>query len=92
MPDRQHLALFRTRHRERGDLRASTTIHSSQQLVDDLLGNPLVVKVRARYVPPSHCTVQSDQPRDTVPAEVSRPKVARVVCGPRVLCSSAVRS
>jgi hypothetical protein len=69
----------------RGDLSASAAIHSSQQLVDDLFGNPLVVKVRARHVPPSHRTVQSDQPRDTVPPEVSRPKVARVVCGPRVL-------
>jgi hypothetical protein len=88
----QLLAFFRTRHRERRDLRASTAIHSGQQLVDDLFGNPLVVKVRARYVPPSHCTVQSDQTRDTVPPEVPRPKLARVMCGPRVLCSSAVRS
>jgi hypothetical protein len=73
-------------------LNASAAIHSGQQPVDDLFGNPLVIKVRARDVPPSHCTVQSDQPRDTVSPEVPRPKLARVVCGPRVVCSSAVRS
>ena len=73
-------------------LNASAAIHAGQQLVDDLFGNPLVVKVGARHVPPSHRTVQSDQPRDTVPPEIPLPKVARVLCGPRVVCSFAVRS
>jgi hypothetical protein len=73
-------------------LNPSPAIHSGQQLVDDLFGNPLVVKVGARHVPPSHRTVQSDQPRDTVPPEIPRPKIARVLCRPRVVCSSAVRS
>ena len=71
---------------------SSPSVNSGKQLVNDLLCNPLIVKVRARHIPPSHCTVQSDQPRYTVPPEIPRPKVARVVRGPRVLCSSAVRS
>jgi len=73
-------------------LNPSAAIHAGEQLIDDLFGDPLVVKVRARHVPPSHRTVQSDQPRDTVPPKIPRPKVAGVVRGPRAVCSSAVRS
>jgi len=69
-----------------------TAVDSSKQFVDDFCCDPLIVKVWAGYVPPSHGTVQSDQPRDTVPPKVPRPKIARVVRGPRVVCSSAVRS
>jgi hypothetical protein len=70
----------------------STAVDSSEKLVDDLGCDPFVVKVRARYIPPSHGTVQSDQPRDTIPPKITRPEVARVVHRPRVVCSSAVRS
>ena len=69
-----------------------TSIDPSEQLVDDLLGDALVIKIRAGHIPPSHGTVESDQPRDTVPPKITRPKVARVVDRPRVVCSSAVRS
>ena len=78
-----------------GAIKQSTTspaVDSGEQLVDDLGCDPLVVKVRARYIPPSHGTVQSDQSRDTVPPKITRPEVARVVHCPRVVCSSAVRS
>mgnify|MGYP003288286167 CR=1 FL=1 len=54
--------------------------------------NAFVVEVRAGDIPPSHGTVESDQPRDTIPPEITRQEVARVVRGPRVVCSSAVRS
>ena len=53
---------------------------------------PFVVEVRAGYIPPSHGTVESDQPRDTIPPKITRQEIARVVRGPRVVCSSAVRS
>jgi len=67
-------------------------IDSRKKLVDDLRRDALVVEIRAGYVPPSHRTVQSDQPRDTITPEIMRPKVARVLHRPRVVCSSAVRS
>jgi hypothetical protein len=70
----------------------ATSIDPSEQLVDDFRRDPFVVGVRAGYVPPSHGTVESDQPRDTIPPKIPRPEVARVVHGPRVVCSSAVRS
>ena len=53
-----------------------TAVYSGQQFVDDLCCDLLVVKVWARYIPPPHGTVESDQPRDTVPPKVARPKVA----------------
>jgi hypothetical protein len=71
---------------------AAPSVDSGEQLIDDLGCNALVVKVRAGDIPPSHGTVESDEPRDTVPPKIPRPKVARVVHGPRVVCSSAVRS
>jgi hypothetical protein len=70
----------------------SSAIDPGQQFVDDLRGDSLVVKVRTGDIPPTHGTVQSDQPRDTIPPKIPRPKVARVVRSPRVVCSSAVRS
>lgn len=82
-------------HNERQRAEQSATspaVDSGEQLVDDLGCDPLVVEVRARYIPPSHGTVQSDQSRDTIPPKITRPEVARVVHCPRVVCSSAVRS
>jgi hypothetical protein len=70
----------------------SPPIDTGEQLIDDLSCNALVVKVRAGDIPPSHGTVESDQSRNTVPPKIPRPEVARVVRGPRVVCSSAVRS
>jgi hypothetical protein len=81
--DRLVVALWSTR---------PTSIDPSEQLVDHLRRDALVIKVRAGHIPPSHGTVESDQPRDTVPPKITRPKVARVVHRPRVVCSSAVRS
>jgi hypothetical protein len=57
-------------------LSTPTAVDSGQQFVDDLCCDLLVVKVWARYIPPPHGTVESDQPRDAVPPKVARPKVA----------------
>jgi hypothetical protein len=67
------------------------TVDPGQQLVDQFLGNLLVVKAGTRHVPRSHGTVKGHQSRDSVPPEVSRPKLARFMRDCRVLCSPAVR-
>jgi hypothetical protein len=70
----------------------SPAVDSGEQLVDDFCRDALIVEVGARYIPPSHCTVETDQPGDAVPPKIPRPKLPRVVRGPRVVCTSAVRS
>jgi hypothetical protein len=57
-------------------LSTPTAVDSGQQFIDDLCCDLFVVKVWARYIPPPHGTVESDQPRDAVPPKVARPKVA----------------
>jgi hypothetical protein len=90
--ERAERAIGRSERKRAEQSGTPASVDSGQQLVDDLGCDPLVVKVWARYIPPSHGTVESDQPRDTIPPKITRPEVARVVHGPRVLCSSAVRS
>jgi hypothetical protein len=51
----------------------ATSIDSSEQLVDHLRRDAFVIKVRAGHIPPSHGTVESDKPRDTVPPKITRP-------------------
>jgi hypothetical protein len=88
-----YIARFARSERQRAEQsNTSPSIDSGEQLVDDLRRDALVVKVRAGHIPPSHGTVESDQPRDTVPPKIPRPQIARVVHRPRVVCSSAVRS
>ena len=56
-----------------GLARRTPAVDPGEQLVDHLVGDPLVVGVGARHVPRSHGTVQGDQPRGAIPPEIARP-------------------